>query len=344
VVVIGRLDPGGEARYPLGDVDFVPLPHYPSLSHTLPAIRGMLGSLRPFWRALDRLDCVWILGPHPLAFPFALMARLRGRSVVLGVRQDSVAYMRSRHPRSKARQAVARLMDASFRLLARRWPVIVVGPAIAEAYRKSPSLLQLSVSLVPESQVAGPEALAGRDYSGELTALSVGRIEEEKNPLALADALAALRRLDGRWRLVVCGEGELRGALEDRLRDLGVDAAAELKGYVPHDQGLHREYRSSHALVHVSWTEGLPQILYEAFAAALPVVATDVGGIAEATAGAALLAPAGDPEATAGALARIGRDEPLRSQLVRRGLELAREHTIESETGRAAEFLTRASE
>jgi glycosyltransferase involved in cell wall biosynthesis len=341
--VIGRVDPDGESRYPLGAVDFVPLPHYPSLSHTLPALRGMLGSLRPFWRALDQVDCVWILGPHPLAFPFALMARLRRRSVILGVRQDSVAYMRSRHPRSRARRTVARLMDAGFHLLARRRPVVVVGPAIAESYRKSRSLLEISISLVPERQIDRPEALAERDYSGELTALSVGRIEKEKNPLALADMLAALRKLDGRWRLVVCGEGELRGALEDRLRVLGVDAAAEIRGYVPHDHGLDREYRLAHALVHVSWTEGLPQILYEAFAAALPVVATDVGGIASATAGAALLTPPGDPESTAAALARIGRDEGLRLRLVGRGVALAREHTIESETAKMADFIQRTT-
>src|SRR3954452_13880494 len=68
VAVLGRLRPEGPARYPLAGVELLPLPHYPSLSHTGAAIRGMLGSLRPFWRALDDLDCVWILGPHPLAF------------------------------------------------------------------------------------------------------------------------------------------------------------------------------------------------------------------------------------------------------------------------------------
>ena len=248
--------PTAESRYPLGDVDFVALPHYPSLSHFWPAIRGMLGSLRPFWRALDELDCVWILGPHPLAFPFALMARLRGRRVFLGVRQDSVAYVRSRHPGSRLHIALVRAMDRAFRALARRWPTIVVGPALARQYAHGGSLLDLSISLIRASDISDE---VRRDYSGDLIALSVGRLESEKNPLALADVIAALRRLDPRWRLVVCGEGDLRGALEERIEELGVADAVEVRGYVPHDAGLAEAYREAHALAHVTWTEGLPR-------------------------------------------------------------------------------------
>ncbi len=340
VAVIGKLNPDGPSRYPLGEVDFVALPHYPSLFHLGPAIRGMLGSLRPFWRALAELDCVWILGPHPLAFPFALMARLRGRRVILGVRQDSVAYVRSRHPGSRLRIALARAMDRGFRILARRWPTIVVGPALARQYARSRSLLDVSISLIRSSDISDTN---DRDYSGDLVALSVGRLESEKNPLGLADVIAALRRLDQRWRLVVCGEGDLRGALEERVRDLGVADAVEFRGYVPHDAGLAEAYRGAHALAHVTWTEGLPQILYEAFAARLPVIATDVGGIREAVGDAAILVAPGDPQGIAEGLALVGRDASVRDELVERGLAVVGAHTLETESARAAEFIRDAT-
>jgi glycosyltransferase involved in cell wall biosynthesis len=301
----------------------------------------MLRSVGPFWRALDDLDCVWILGPHPLAFPFALIARLRGRRVILGVRQDSVAYMRNRHPGSRIRIAIAHAMDRGFKLLARRWPTIVVGPALAHQYSRSRALLEVSISLIRGADIAAGN---DRDYSGELVALSVGRLETEKNPVALADVVAALRRLDPRWRLVVCGEGPLRAALEDRSRELGVADAVELRGFVTHEAGLRSAYREAHALAHVSWTEGLPQVLYEAFAAGLPVVATGVGGVPAATDGAALLVPPGDPEAVAQQLAMIGHDEGLRRRLVERGLGLVRAHTLESETRRVADFIESASD
>ena len=57
---------------------------------------------------------------------------------------------------------------------------------------------------------------------------------------------------------------------------------------MPLRDGLLALYRSAHVLLHVSWTEGLPQVLFEAFAAGLPVVATDVGGVAEAAGDGAL--------------------------------------------------------
>jgi glycosyltransferase involved in cell wall biosynthesis len=298
----------------------------------------MLASLRPFWRALDDLDCVWILGPHPLAFPFALMARLRGRKVFLGVRQDSLAYARSRHPNSRSRIVITRAMDRAFRVLARRWPTIVVGPALRHQYAHSRALLEVSISLIRADDIASAGSNT-RDYSGELVALSVGRLEAEKNPVALADLIASLREIDDRWRLVVCGEGDLRPELEQRLRELGVAHAADLRGYVPHYAGLDEAYRKAHALAHVTWTEGLPQILYEAFAARLPVAATDVGGIREAVGDAALLSPPGHPERIAESLALIGRDEGVRDRLIERGAALVRAHTLESEAARMAEFI-----
>ncbi len=340
VVVIGRLDPASATRYPLGNVELVPLPNYPSLTHTRQAIRGMLGSFAPFWRALDDLDCVWILGPHPLAFPFAAMARMRRRKVILGVRQDSVAYMRNRHPGRRLRLLLSKAMETGFRTLARRWPVVAVGPAVAQAYSGGRSVLEISVSLMREAEIgrSGPP----RSYDGELTALSVGRLEAEKNPLALADVIAQLRRVDKRWRLVICGEGAMREAVERRLVKLNVEEAVELRGYLSHDAELPAAYRDAHALAHVSWTEGLPQVLYEAFAAELPVVATDVGGIRDAAAGAALLVPPGDPGGIAKQLARVGRDAELRDQLIERGLKAVRDDTLESEIDKVAAFIREA--
>ena len=98
-------------------------------------------------------------------------------------------------------------------------------------------------------------------------------------------------------------------------------------------------YRSAGALLHVSWTEGVPQVLHEAFAAGLPVVATAVGGVPEATDGAALLVPPGDADAAAAALTRLEREPELRRELVERGLERVRARTLEAESARVAEFL-----
>jgi glycosyltransferase involved in cell wall biosynthesis len=232
----------------------------------------------------------------------------------------------------------ADLLDGAFRALGRFVPVVVVGPALAARYRGGAEVLALTVSLIPARELE--DVPAERRWNGdELTAISVGRLEEEKNPLLLADVLAALRAKDPRWRLVVCGEGPLEGALRDRLAALGVAAAADLRGYLPLADGLRDAYREAHAFLHVSRTEGLPQVLFEAFAARLPVVATDVGSVAEAGGDAVLLVPAEDAEAPARRLAELAADPALRESLVEAGLERVRTHSLEAELERTSRFL-----
>lgn len=341
-LLVGRLEPeAGRSHYRLPPaLCFVPLPHYPSLTRPLASIPAAARSIRRFWRVLDQVDVVWLLGPQGLAVPFLLLALLRRRRAVLGVRQDLPRYVRSRHPGRLWIHVAALLLEGAFRALARRHPVVVVGPELGRRYRRARACLVTTVSLVREADLAAMEHARDRSYDGGvLHALSVGRLESEKNPLMLADVLARLKQLDPRWRLTVCGEGPMRADLEDRLRALGVADRAELLGYIPVDGGLPDIYMRSHALLHVSWTEGLPQVLFEAFAASLPVVATAVGGVPDAVGDSALLVPPGDPDAPARALRKIAADAGLRSRLVDSGLERVRHATLEAECRRVAEFI-----
>jgi glycosyltransferase involved in cell wall biosynthesis len=205
---------------------------------------------------------------------------------------------------------------------------------MAHRYRRARRILPVTISLVSERDIAASGT--GPAWDGEVRVLSVGRLDPEKNPLLLADILA---RLGPGWRLLVCGDGPLRDDLDARLRDLGVREHAELRGYVPVESGLLDLYRSSHLFLHCSWTEGVPQVLYEAYAQRLPVVATDVGGVRAAAAGAAVLVPAGDAAASAAALTSLARDRELRERLVEAGVARAREHSLEAGTQRVARFL-----
>jgi glycosyltransferase involved in cell wall biosynthesis len=139
--------------------------------------------------------------------------------------------------------------------------------------------------------------------------------------------------------LLVCGEGSLAEALARRVRELGVQESVELVGYVPVDDGLGRVYGGADAFLHVSWTEGVPQVLVEAAAAGLPIVATAVGGVTATVGDAALLIPPGDAEAAAAAVCEVLDDALLRERLIRRGAALARAATLEAQSGRLAAWL-----
>lgn len=341
LTIVGRLDPeDGACHYRIPDsVRFTALPHYASLTHPIAVASSLLRSARRFWRALDEADHVWLLGPYPHAVAFALLTLLRGKPLTLGVRQDFPAYVRNRRPTRRWMHVAADALEAAWRLLAWRCPVIVVGDQLERHYRHAPEVLNITVSLISAADVDAGAAAAGRAYGDELTALSVGRIDREKNPLLLADILAALRAGVPRWRLVVCGEGGMTAELVQRFERMGLSDSAEVRGYVPIDGGLLELYRSCHAFLHVSRTEGVPQVLFEAFASGLPVVATAVGGVAAAADGAALLIEPDDADAAARALQRIAEDPSLRDQLVSHGLAQARRHTLEAETARVVAFI-----
>lgn len=347
VVLFGRLDPEpGRSHYLLPDegVRFVALPHYPKVTALAGQARALRGTLAVFRRELDTVDAVWIFGPHPVALVLAIEARRRRKPLVLGVRQDYARYIGHRLPSRRWLWAVpvAHALDAAFRLLARRSPTIAVGEALAEHYRRGAApTLSTGFSLIGARELASPAESLGRSWDGPLRLLTVGRIDAEKNPLLLPEIVRLLREDDPRWLLAVVGDGPLLPALERRVAELGLEDAIEFLGYVPNGEALWREYRGCHAFLHVSLTEGLPQVLVEAQAAGLPIVATDVGGVSAAVGGglSALLVPPDDAPAAAAALRRLDAEPELRRRLIEESVAAASRETLEAQLDRIAAFI-----
>ena len=111
---------------------------------------------------------------------------------------------------------------------------------------------------------------------------------------------------------------------------------------MPNGPELFKLYRASDIFVHVARTEGLPQVLTEAQAAGLPIVATDVGGVRAGLGGGAeaLLVPPDDPEALAAAIARLASDGDLRADFRELGIMKARTLTLERQAARTATFIS----
>jgi glycosyltransferase involved in cell wall biosynthesis len=347
LTVFGRTVHGeGPSDYVLpSSVELVELPHYANLRGVFAVLRAAGGTLTRFWRGLDRVDTLWIFGPHPFSVAFVALGAVRGKRVILGVRQDSVRLYQARLPGLRWAPAVllVRVLDGMYRLYARRLPTTVQGAELAASYRGSRS----NVLTTTESVVRAHDVLSSPmplDWSGELELLTVGRLEPEKNPLLLVEALATLEKeRPGRYRLTWVGRGPLDEAVRERAAAVGVLDRIEFHGYVPFDGGLLDLYRRAHMFVHVSLTEGMPKVLIEALACATPIVATDVGGVraalADGTAG--LLVPPDDLDALVDAIRRISDEPELRDELVADGLEVVNELTLEAELERVAGFMAR---
>ena len=112
--------------------------------------------------------------------------------------------------------------------------------------------------------------------------LFVGHLCSVKNPLLLVRAHAGIceQRPSETWTLTLIGEGPLRSAVAREARRLGFGHQVHLAGTkAPADVARHMQ--AADVLCVPSNNEGIPNVIREAFACGLPVVATRVGGIPE---------------------------------------------------------------
>jgi glycosyltransferase involved in cell wall biosynthesis len=137
---------------------------------------------------------------------------------------------------------------------------------------------------------------------------SAGRLSREKGFEVLVDAAARLVRLDPTVGFLVFGDGARRGELQRRIDDAGLAASFVLAGF---RADLDRFMPFFDLFTLPSYTEGLPNVVLEAFAAGVPVVATAVGGTPEVVddGQSGYLVPAGDAEALADRMEAALADE-----------------------------------
>jgi glycosyltransferase involved in cell wall biosynthesis len=143
--------------------------------------------------------------------------------------------------------------------------------------------------------------------------LTVGRITAQKDHLTLITALGILRRAGYPFTADIVGDGDLGRVVRDHAHRLEVSGHVVFRGLLRHDAVLGA-YEAADIFVLSSRWEGCPNVVLEAMAHGLPIVATAVGGIPELVkhGESALLVPPGDPDALAAALARLLRDPALR--------------------------------
>ncbi len=188
---------------------------------------------------------------------------------------------------------------------------VAIGDAVAESIRRVyhlapvaciPNGIPVSAYRAPPGTRAAVRAELGIP-ADTLVFFSAGRLNAQKNHDLLVDAMRALPR-DGVDRLaLVAGEGELRGALEERAEGLPV-------GFLGVRPDVCRLMAAADVFVLPSRWEGNPLVVMEAMAAGLPVLATDVGCVAElVTPGTGRLVRDGDVAGLAREMAAITRED-----------------------------------
>jgi len=155
--------------------------------------------------------------------------------------------------------------------------IVCVGEDEYERYRaKHPHVMYLPNG-VDTSLFGGQVATA--DKPNHLTILCVARIDRQKNQLALVEHLA--RHPGRKLRLVgPVTQPDYREELERRAAELGVvDRVAFVGALKPGSPELLAEYRNADIFVLPSRHEPFGIVVLEAWAAGLPVAASDIGGL-----------------------------------------------------------------
>ena len=152
---------------------------------------------------------------------------------------------------------------------------------------------------------------------------NVGALVAQKAQHTLIDAAALVVRDVPDTRFVILGEGELRPALEDQIRQKHLERHVFLAGFRADVLELMKDF-DLFALSSIH--EGLCTSLVDAMAAAKPAVATAVGGVPEVVADGetGFLVPSRDHHALAEKIVRLLKDEGLRRRMGEAGLARAR--------------------
>ncbi len=179
------------------------------------------------------------------------------------------------------------------------------------------------IAMIPPGEVVGDESAGNIARSGTDFSIGyVGRLSEQKG---IADLLQAVATLNFSWRLVVVGEGDERGRLEELARTLGISSRVHWKGGL-RKREVNELYETMDVLVLPSktsryWKEQFGRVLIEAMAEGVAVIGSNSGEIPNVIGDAGIVFPEGDIAALANGLRLLQQDEKLRKEFAIKGIQ-----------------------
>ena len=322
----------------LSAVTEVELPFYEGLTIGIPSLFAVAEALTE-----HRYDIVHVCSPGPTGIAATLIAKVMGLPLLGSYHTELQTYarLRARDPRIEgAMRGILAAVYGQFR--------VVMSPSSAA----DGSLRELGIA--PERVLRwdrgvdlkrfsparyAPHVLIASDFElgQRFKVLYVGRLSKEKGVDLLADAFLIARDRDPRLHLVLAGRGPEEEALKRRLGD-----SATFLGWVEGDD-LPRVYASADMFMFASATDTFGQVILEAQASGLPVLAVDAGGPAdliEDGRSGCLVAP--EANTLAEALRGLARREAIRDRLATGGLLSVRERSWERSLAQLAGGYARA--
>ena len=327
--------PASGSRVRAGNVTLAPLPYFPGPRQFYPQLWSVRSRLR---RWVDQCDVIHLRVPSPAAIFAFRIAAARRKPIFLLVVGDYEALLPHLGYRGIKKILFSRYVafeEWALRYMTRRALTFANGASLrAKHERAGAKVHETKTTTLSLSDLATrPDTCTG----ARIRMLVVSRIDPRKGLRSLPAVVSGLAAAGHDVTLDVVGptigligESE-RDAIAAEAARLGVSDRVNLRGAVALDQllPLYREFDLF--VLPTRPGEGIPRVLMEAMAAGLPIVTTDVSGIASLITNGdnGLLVPDGSTQGMIDALRSLITSPALRQRLIQHGYATARAHTLE---------------
>ncbi|MBB4513526.1 glycosyltransferase [Paraburkholderia fungorum] len=271
------------------------------------------------WRVIRDADLLVLRFPGNLTLIAMLLCRMTGKPFSAEIVADPADYFSDTASRHPLRHVARRVHCWATRHAAKHGRTVryVTAGALQASYppRTYARSFGFSDAYLPDELFErGDDAqIRGGADDGAFRIVNVAMMHNEsKGHCILLRAMASLRERGLNVDLTLIGDGVLRIELERLAAKLGLGDSVHFAGALDGDDVL-RAVSQHELFVLPSLQEGMPRALLEAMALGIPVVATQVGGIAEVLEPASLVPPA-DVDALCEKIARVAADTQWREQ------------------------------
>jgi glycosyltransferase involved in cell wall biosynthesis/predicted metal-dependent phosphoesterase TrpH len=309
----------------LSAVAEVDIPFYPGLQVGVPALPAVVDAL-----AEGRYRLLHQCSPGPAGVAAALTAHILGLPVAGSYHTELAAYAGLRSGDEGLALGMRAALGAFYGTCR-----VVLSPSEASDSR----LRELGIAgdrlgrwdRGVDLERFSPGRRVEHRWGDRIVVLYAGRLTKEKGADLLADAFLAARARDPRLHLVLAGGGPEEAALRARL-----GTSATFLGWLGGVE-LAAAYASADVFLFCSQTDTFGQVILEAQASGLPVVAVAAGGPAELVADgrSGVLCPP-RAEALASAVTALASSRPVRDRLARGGLAAVADRSWDASLARLA--------
>jgi len=294
-----------------------------------------------YWQGLKSWDVAWIVGNHLPHILFHFLAKFRNKKTFFYIRSNIHNEIKAHNyhgARLLAAVSVTKACDWLMRLaISHGTPGFMVGDELFEIYQRGRGkIFPAYPSLIARNNIL-PEKIIRNKLNGELRLLAVGRLTPEKGLDLLLQTVQILsEHYSEAVKCRIVGAGKSQVPLRVLTAQLGIESQVEFLGFVPPGNSLFAHYDWTDLYVLTSYTEGLPQTIYEAMARGVPIVSTAVGGIPQMLrhSECGVIVEKRDAAALAACILTLAHENQRRRMLSVNGLRNAFNYTIEEQRDR----------